>query len=218
MNEETAKAVASQLRKPAGDMGIEVGLTMNTGNLYINQYVINILKSGSPGNVLEIGMGNGYFVKDILAIDSSVRYSGCDYSETMIEEATKMNRAFIDEGRVRFDLSTASSMPYADTTFDTVFTINTVYFWENPDKELAEIRRVLKPTGQFIIAIRPKHAMEKFPFVKHGFNMFSSEDLSEVLKKNQFNVTDILEQQEPEIEFKGQPLRGESLIITAVPA
>jgi ubiquinone/menaquinone biosynthesis C-methylase UbiE len=215
MNEETAKAVAAQLRKPDGVMGIEVGERMNTGNFYMNQYVIDLLKKETISNVLEIGMGNGIFVKEILGIDNAIRYTGSDYSETMIAEATKRNEYFIDEGRVRFDLCSASKLPYKENTFDTVFTVNTIYFWEKPEEELSEIRRVLKPGGRFIIAVRPKDSMKDYPFVKYGFAMFGRDELANVLNKNQFVVSEIVEKQEPEVEFGGQAVRGEALIMCA---
>lgn len=218
MNEESAKKVAAQLRKPEGEMGIEVGERMNTGNLYMNQYVIDVLKQDTIGNVLEIGMGNGFFIEEILDIDESIHYTGCDYSETMVDEATRMNLQFIDEGKVRFDLSAADELPYTDQLFDTVFTVNTIYFWDDPARELSEIRRVLKPGGRFIIAVRPKHSMKDYPFIKYGFTMFSRDELTDVLTGNQFVVKEVVEKIEPEIEVNGHILKGEVLIIAANPA
>lgn len=218
MNEESAKKVAAQLRKPEGEMGIEVGERMNTGNLYMNQYVIDILKTGTIGNVLEIGMGNGFFIKDILAIDDMINYSGCDYSETMIAEATKRNQQFIDKGEVKLDLAIAAKLPYTDHGFDTVFTVNTIYFWEDPGTELAEIHRILKPDGRFVIAVRPKHSMKDYPFVKYGFTIYSREELVNVLTESKFVVTDVQEKIEPGVEFNGHILKGEALIVSAKPA
>jgi ubiquinone/menaquinone biosynthesis C-methylase UbiE len=218
MNEESAKKVAAQLRKPEGEMGIEVGERMNTGNLYMNQYVIDVLRQGTIGNVLEIGMGNGFFIEEILDIDASIHYTGCDYSETMVAEATRMNQQFIDEDKVQFDLSAADKLPYADQIFDTVFTVNTIYFWDDSATELSEICRVLKPNGRFIIAVRPRHSMKDYPFVKYGFTMFSRDELAEVLTKNKLVVRDVVEKIEPEVEFNGHILKGEALIISAIPA
>ena len=75
------EAIASQLRKPHGDQGAEVGKMMNKGNRLMNLAAIEQLNVEPKDNILEIGMGNGIFVRDILEKDSSILYTGCDFSE-----------------------------------------------------------------------------------------------------------------------------------------
>src|SRR6476619_7183860 len=76
--------LAGQLRQPEGSLGIKVGENMNKGNRLMN---------------LEIGIGNGFFVKDIIASAKDVRYTGCDFSETMIKEAKDLNNALSANAR-----------------------------------------------------------------------------------------------------------------------
>jgi hypothetical protein len=45
-------------------------------------------------------MGNGLFVKDVLAAHPSIQYTGCDYSDTMVEEAIRMNAIYIEKGKL----------------------------------------------------------------------------------------------------------------------
>lgn len=216
MDEERLKAIAQQLRKPQGDFAKQVGEKMNEGNLYINQYTIEQLHVSHHDKILEIGMGNGFFVKDILSADSTVTYTGCDFSEVMVEEACKRNEQFIKNGQAQFFIANADNLPFDKETFDKVFTVNTIYFWDDPEKILAEIRSVLKPKGLLIIAIRPKTVMEHYPFTKYGFNMFSKEDLTNLLSSNKFKVNNIVEKQEPAQEIDGETLKVETLIVSAV--
>ena len=68
------QAVAQQLRKPDGDIGRRVGKKMNEGNLWIYKYTLDALNLEPNQHVLEIGMGNGAFVKDLMAKGNSIKY------------------------------------------------------------------------------------------------------------------------------------------------
>ncbi len=215
MDEETLKAIAAQLRQPNGEYGIQVGEKMNEGNLHTNLNTIGALKLDANDNILEIGMGNGYFLKDILLVDSSIKYTGCDFSEIMVKEACKQNEPFVASGQAEFYLADACKLPFEKETFEKVFSVNTIYFWDNLQLVFSEIRRVLKPKGQLTISVRPKSVMEHYPFVKYGFAMFSKNDLTNLFSKNNFRITNILEKAEPEQEINGLKTEVKTLVISA---
>jgi ubiquinone/menaquinone biosynthesis C-methylase UbiE len=216
MEEAQLQQIAQQLRKPDGEMGLKVGAMMNTGNRFINRYALEALHISPGDNILELGMGNGYFVKDILSANDSVLYTGCDYSETMIAEATAMNSKWITDGRADFHLGTADSLPFPDHNFNKVFGVNILYFWQDPATELAEIRRVLQPGGLLVLGIKPKEAMLLMPFTKYGFTMYSREELAALLSANGFSVTRLIEKDEPPQEINGEMIQPAILIACAV--
>jgi ubiquinone/menaquinone biosynthesis C-methylase UbiE len=215
MNEETLKAIAGQLRQPSGEYAIQVGEKMNEGNLHINLNTFEALNLVKGDSVLEIGMGNGYFVKNILSVDDSIKYTGCDFSKIMVDEACKRNEKFIANGQAAFHNADANELPFEKEVFNKIFSINTIYFWDNPQIVLTEIHRVLKPRGQVTISLRPKSIMEHYPFVKYGFKMFSQEDLTELIESNNFKVIDIIEKDEPEVEINGELTKAATLLIRA---
>lgn len=215
MDEITLKLIALQLRKPEGEMGLQVAEKMNSSNALMNQWSIEQLQVSPMDNILEIGMGNGLFARDILVNDPSVRYSGCDYSETMVIEACALNKQYIENGQARFIHATADKLPFGNHTFDKVFTVNTIYFWSRPAEELEEIHRVLKPGGLLIIAIRPASVMKKYPFVPYGFRLYEESDIRILLMENKFRVTEVLEKEEPEQEIGGESIQAATLIISA---
>ncbi|MBK7811139.1 MAG: hypothetical protein IPI50_07870 [Saprospiraceae bacterium] len=63
MDEQTLKEIAKQLRQPSGEFATQVGQKMNEGNLHINLNTIEALNLQKGDHILEIGMGNGFFVK-----------------------------------------------------------------------------------------------------------------------------------------------------------
>jgi len=215
MDEETLKSIAEQLRKPQGEYAIQAGEKMNEGNLHINLNTIDALNLKTASNILEIGMGNGFFVNKILSAHNSIKYVGCDYSKIMVDEACKNNEKFIKTGKAKFYLANVDKLPFDNDIFDKVFSVNTIYFWDNLQLALSEIWRVLKPKGQLIISLRPKSIMEHYPFVKYGFNMFTKDDLMNLLSKNNFNVKTTLEKEEPDQELNGEKLTVETLLICA---
>ncbi|NJK97131.1 MAG: class I SAM-dependent methyltransferase, partial [Bacteroidales bacterium] len=188
-----------------GEYALEVGELMNVGNQLINIETIKALKIIPGNHILEIGMGNGCFVEQILK-DSTIKYTGIDHSEEMVNQACKRNQNFIQSKQAFFLKGNAESLPFTDNTFDNVFTVNTLYFWEHPHAILNEIHRVLKPEGQLVMAIRPKYIMEEYPFVKYNFTMYNKEDISELFANHPFRINAIWEKQEPEQDILGQML------------
>ena len=214
MEEETLRAIASQLRQPSGEYAIEVGEKMNEGNLLINLNTIEELHLTAGDTVLEIGMGNGLFVKDILSKETTIKYSGCDFSRAMVDEATVKNKEFVKTGHAQFHCASANRLPYEDETFNKVFTINTLYFWEDSKLILAEISRVLKPHGQIFISVRSKLTMQHYPFVKFGFQMYDKEELIELLAQNNFKLVSTVEKEEPDQVIGGQKMKVDTLIVS----
>ncbi len=213
MNEEEAKGLAQQLRKPEGEFGVQVGERMNAGNQFMNRNTIEQLNVQPGHHILEIGMGNGFFVKEILEKDPSIQYTGCDFSTLMVKESIKMNQEWIERGQASFLHSTADHLPFEDHRFDSIFTINTLYFWEHLEKELAELRRVLKPDGKFVLTIRPKKYMEKLPFTQYGFQMYSRQEVVQLLQNHRWKVVEVIEKTDPPIDWFGEVMEPESLII-----
>jgi cyclopropane fatty-acyl-phospholipid synthase-like methyltransferase len=91
MEDATLQFIAAQLRKPEGDAGILMGERMNEGNCCINEHTIEALAATGNERILEIGMGNGFFVRQILKGEPGLHYTGCDFSPEMVQECERRN-------------------------------------------------------------------------------------------------------------------------------
>ena len=203
--------LAAQLRQPHDEFGIEVALQMNVSNEALTLSAIDTLELHKGDNVLEIGMGNGLFCKNVLAAEDT-SYTGCDFSELMVSEAASINKEYISAGRANFILGNASNMPFPDNAFDKIFTINTIYFWDDPVNILSEIRRVLKPDGLVSIGLRTEESMKVLPFFQYGFTGYDKQKLSELLEQNGFDIIEIKVEKDKKIETENNTIQMDNMI------
>lgn len=133
-------------------------------------------------------------LKNILTRAQNLKYTGVDISETMYNEARKLNKDF--ESQADFVLYEGKNLPFEDKTFDKIFTVNTVYFWENPVEFLNEIYRVLKKEGTFVLTFGQRKFMETLPFTEYDFTMYSNSEMEELVSKSHFKRMKISEKEE----------------------
>jgi ubiquinone/menaquinone biosynthesis C-methylase UbiE len=151
----------SQFGKPTDVQGEQVGQLMANSNGPINSWTISLLGIRANDSVLEIGFGPGVAIQELTQISLARFIAGIDHSEVMIAQAGTRNARAIQDGRVELRLGSASALPYQDTTFDKVFSVNSFQFWPEPLATLAEIRRTMKPNGLIAITIQPRWAMSE---------------------------------------------------------
>ena len=94
--------------------------------------------------VLELAAGTGLIAKNIVRAASHIEVT--DASEEMIAEAKRNNRS----AKLHFSVRDMFCLPYADKSFDVVIVSNALHVVPQPEKALAEIRRVLKYDGVLI--------------------------------------------------------------------
>jgi len=161
--------------------------------------------------VLEIGFGSGTFLNKLHQQADQLRVSGIDHSEEMVEQAKQANQHIASNLKV----GNSNRLPFSDDSFDKVFCNMVVYFWEQPEEHLKEIRRVLKPNGRFYTGLRTKESMLQFPFVQYGFTLFDESQWKSVLDDNGFNVIHVEKQADPKLEMEDGEIQMESLCIVA---
>ena len=117
----------------------------------------------------------------------------------MHHEAKKLNKEF--ESQSDFVLYEGQKLPFEDKVFDKIFTVNTVYFWEESIDFLNEIYRVLKNSGTFVLTFGQRDFMEKLPFTQYNFKLYNNDEMEELISKSHFKRMKISEKEE-EIKSK----------------
>ncbi|WP_254413421.1 class I SAM-dependent methyltransferase [Dyadobacter diqingensis] len=193
-SEEELKEVARQLGNPDGANGVKTGERMNLSNANMINRGVESLDIKTGETILEIGPGNGSHVGSIIGVAEKVIYHGIDISETMILEANKSNEDLVASGKAIFTLSDGNKLDFQDDFFDKIFTVNTVYFWQDPVAYAKEIFRVLKPGGVFSLVFSDKSFMEQLPFTKFGFQLYDKNLAETLLKQSGFSVSETIEE------------------------
>ena len=94
--------------------------------------------------VLELATGTGLIAKHI--VNAAAHIEATDASAEMIAEAKRDNRS----AKLYFSVQDMFCLPYAEESFDVVIVSNALHIVPQPEKALAEIRRVLKDDGVLI--------------------------------------------------------------------
>jgi ubiquinone/menaquinone biosynthesis C-methylase UbiE len=97
--------------------------------------------------MLEIGVGTGLNLPHYPPVDELV---AADPSEPMLRRA---RRRAAETGRdVTFVEAPAEQLPFEDDSFDTVVSMLVLCTVKNQQRALQEVRRVLRPNGQFLFS------------------------------------------------------------------
>ena len=145
--------------------------------------------------VLELATGTGLIAKNI--VNAAAHIEATDASPEMIAEAKRDNRL----AKLHFSVQDMFRLPYVEESFDVVIVSNALHIVPQPEKALAEIRRVLKDDG-VLIAPTFTHAGNSFSgkvrafFMKlAGFPLHSrwtSEEYLRFLRQNGLDVRKIV--------------------------
>lgn len=203
------------MRKPSGFMANAVGEKMNKANAFMYGKTIEYMQLQPGSHILEIGYGNGKLFDTIFAGADDIRISGIDYSKEMYRQACRNNMQLIAKQKLFLYYGSSDNMPFKNESFDKVFCINVIYFWNEPANHLQEIYRLLKPGGIFFATIRSKKNMQQMPFTKQGFTLYEEDEWKEILSLNGFVFAGSAKISEPPVEVNGKSFQLESVCIAA---
>lgn len=191
LKEEELQAIESQLSFPDGEGGIEMAKMMNETNIKMTVDSIHLLDIKDGEHIMEMGHGNCDHLKIVLEQAKNIRFSGLEISETMYNEASSINKEYIDAQKACFLMYDGVQMPIKNDTIDKIMTVNTLYFWENPQDLLNELYRVLKPNGRLAITFAKADFMKKLPFVRDRFNLYTNDKALKLVESSHFKVISV---------------------------
>ena len=99
-----------------------------------------------PASVLDLGAGTGHAARALKRRYKNAHVVALDLSPGMLAQAGKQSSFFHRFSRVAGD---AQRLPFADASFDLIFSNLALQWVGNPDAAIGEARRALKPDGLF---------------------------------------------------------------------
>jgi len=132
--------------------------------------VINLVTSKNPESILDIATGTGDLAIQFAKKSAASKIVGLDLSEGMLSVARKKVLDTQLSEKIEFIKGDSEALPFAENTFDAITVSFGIRNFENLEKGLSEILRVLKPSGLFVIL--ETSVPTKFPY-KQGYNFYS---------------------------------------------
>ncbi|NHN28065.1 bifunctional demethylmenaquinone methyltransferase/2-methoxy-6-polyprenyl-1,4-benzoquinol methylase UbiE [Flavobacterium jejuense] len=127
--------------------------------------VVQLVADKNPNTILDIATGTGDLAI-LMTNTTSKEIVGLDISAGMLEIGKQKIKEKKLDTKIEMVLGDSESIPYPDNYFDAITVAFGVRNFENLEKGLAEILRVLKPNGIFVIL--ETSVPTKFPF-KQGY-------------------------------------------------
>ncbi|HUH28563.1 bifunctional demethylmenaquinone methyltransferase/2-methoxy-6-polyprenyl-1,4-benzoquinol methylase UbiE [Gelidibacter sp.] len=131
--------------------------------------VVAIIAKTHPKRILDIATGTGDLAIN-LAETEAQEIIGLDISDGMLEVGRKKIADKKLDNKIKMTLGDSENLPFEDNSFDAITVAFGVRNFEELEKGLSEILRVLKPNGTFVIL--ETSVPIKTPF-KQGYKFYS---------------------------------------------
>lgn len=138
---------------PRGWLGGLAARLMLATNGPLFDLAFELLDLQGSERILEVGFGPGELVRRLADRAPRGAVSGVDISELMVRVASERNSESILRGQVSLVQGSVDALPHEDASFDRVVTVNSLPFWPDPARGLAEIARVTAPSGRLVVVV-----------------------------------------------------------------
>jgi ubiquinone/menaquinone biosynthesis C-methylase UbiE len=113
---------------------------------WVQKYVARRIRTGAE--VLSVGCGPGVIIREVCALDHSIRATGLDISEARLQEAKQRNR---ENARAHFIRGDAQAMDFAANRFDLVYSRMLLEYVKDKERAVREMARVCKRGGTVLL-------------------------------------------------------------------
>ena len=132
--------------------------------------VIKLITATQPASYLDIATGTGDLALQFAEKLPNTKIVGLDLSDGMLSVARNKVKGTPLEQRIDFIKGDSEALPFDDNSFEAITVSFGIRNFQDLEKGLAEILRVLTPGGTFVIL--ETSVPTKFPF-KQGYFVYS---------------------------------------------
>jgi arsenite methyltransferase len=182
-----AHFLADQLRRPTGRFGRWVMTrSLNRGNAELIDSSVDALQLGAEDTFLDLGFGGGRSLA-IAATRTSGPLWGIDYSGDVVLAGAARFAPLIRAGRMNLLCADVHALPLRDALCSAICSTNTIYFWSDPIRALANLQRVLRPGGRVSLGFSGATKMRQFDrIIQHGFTLYEPDQVETLLRSAGF--------------------------------
>src|SRR5258707_1532862 len=133
------------------------GESMEKGHGPVGKQAIQSMRVPPEARVLDVGCGSGWATRLLSGYAINGQVTGIDISDEMIRVARESSSAFPNAD---FEVASAENLPFADNEFTHAFSMESLYYYTDLPKAMAEIHRVLR-TGGLVVAVMDLYSESK---------------------------------------------------------
>ncbi|MCA0987125.1 class I SAM-dependent methyltransferase [Guptibacillus algicola] len=145
--------IDKQYGEPTGITGMYLGEKMVKQHRIETMWTIDQLNLDRDETILELGCGAGYAIKMLCNEEAVSSIHALDLSFSVLKTAAIRNRKDVDDGKVTLVQGNVNYLPFKQDSFSKLFSIHSIYFWDDIPKTINEIHRVLQPKGTVILTL-----------------------------------------------------------------
>jgi SAM-dependent methyltransferase len=181
----------SQTRQPNQDLREEFnrwaeagrGEEMAKDHLPIVLPTLDLMQLQPADSVLDVGCGAGWLLRLLAERVTEGRLVGMDVADEMVRRA---RRNSTDLDSVMVVPGSCEEIPWEDSFFTKVISVESAYYWPDPARGIREIFRVLRPGGSAWILINyfrdNPHCHQWGPLLAVATHLLSSEEWAEMFR------------------------------------
>lgn len=195
-----AKFLAKQLSRPSGMAARLAAPLWNKRNAALNDLAFERLALGPADRVLDVGFGGGYLLGRMSAAVTGGFLAGVDLSPAMVALAEKRYRTLVQKGRLELKCGPAEALPYPAGHFTKICSVNSIFYWQDVPRALAEFWRVLAEKGGLVICFTVKSSLQKQDFGKY-VSLYETDEVRQMVEAAGFSAIDMLQSADRHREF-----------------
>ena len=178
-----------QAKKPSGLLGLQIARLMNLAHNKLTNWGLSYLDIKEDDTILDIGCGGGKTVNKLAQLAGKGKVFGIDFSDVSVKLSSKLNRYYINLGKVDIQKASVSSLPFPDNFFDIVTAVETYFFWPSLEKDIKEVLRVIKPGGKLLIVSEAYKNSRNEKSINKWSTILNTKDLMQYQTKEEFRQT-----------------------------
>jgi ubiquinone/menaquinone biosynthesis C-methylase UbiE len=170
--------IARQLGHPSSVIGpLVLAPLWNGRNRALNDTALEALALTTGDTVLEIGFGGGYLLEQLLKRRTSGRVAGIDASGAMTAHCRRRFFGDLRAGRLELQRASIDAIPYGVGSFDKVVSVNSLFYWPDVARGIAECWRVTRTGGALVLVFTSSRSLEGRSFARHGLSLHDGPEM-----------------------------------------
>jgi ubiquinone/menaquinone biosynthesis C-methylase UbiE len=153
----------------------------------LNDVTFSKLDLRPDDRVLEVGFGGGYLLGRIAAAVTLGSIAGVDVSEAMVGYCRQHYRSLVKSGRLDLRCAPAEALPFSPAQFDKACTVNSIFYWNDAPRAIAELWRILKENGLLVTCFTCQESLQDKGFARQGLVLYDPDVIQIMMASTGFN-------------------------------